>query len=308
MIQVIERGPQTAPGPECRICERRGPAREVFEQPERMFRCRYCGSVQVEQIPTPELLAAFYGRDYLDRYTAGMPAARFEREMPRRHAAKLRLVNRISHPRTLLDAGCGEGQFLALAQQAGWDCVGCDFGLRTAYPDGVVVKAGNLDQHLPFQDEMFDAVTNWAVIEHVRGPLQAVREMYRVLRPGGHLFLDTPLADDWCERLAAARSHWFGPPEHLHVLSALGLRTLVERAGFEVVWHAPYFERNAARFVARRLRNIFVGCCWGGALRVAAPRRWRRLRQEQVTPIGDIQLLVARRPARARREEAAGHA
>lgn len=260
-----------------------------------MVRCPNCGCVQVRELPAVAEIEAFYGTAYLDKYTAGMSQERFCREMPARHHAKLGLVRRVAGVGRLLDVGCGEGLFLEQASRVGFDCWGCDYGLRSAYPDGVRVRTGTLDAEngLPFPDNHFDVVTCWAVIEHVRLPHLAVREMCRVLRPGGFLFCDTPLCNDLCERLVSARSHWFCPPEHLHVFGARGLRVLLEEGGFCIVRHSPFFERSRARWMARRGRNLAVGALLGGSLRLFAPQWWRKARQVRCTQIGDIQLIVA---------------
>jgi len=289
----------------CRIGQNVDQACEQFDKPEAMFRCSRCGCVQVDELPSEEAQADFYGQKYLDKYTAGMSPKRHAYEMPRRHAANLDLVQRMARPRTLLDVGCGEGAFLAEAVKRGLKAQGCDFGLRSEYPPGVTVTSGSLEQRLPFEDGTFDVVTCWAVVEHLREPHHAVREIFRVLRPGGYTFWDTPLADDWCERLVPARSHWFCPPEHLHIFSARGLKHLAESAQFEVVFQSPFHERNMARFFARRLRNLAVGALCGGAVRIASPNRWRTMRDNRETPIGDIQLLVARKPGQIPRNSSA---
>ncbi len=45
---------------------------------------------------------------------------------------------------------------------------------------------------LPLDDNSFDAIICIAVLEHVENPIQAFKEMYRVLKPGGYLFLYVP--------------------------------------------------------------------------------------------------------------------
>jgi SAM-dependent methyltransferase len=280
----------------CRICGLRAAPDETFEEIA-CFRCAACGTVQAIDLPSAEVVARHYA-GYADRYTAGMGESRFAREMPKRHAAKLALVRRHAASGRLLDVGCGEGWFLAQARESGFDAVGCDYSLRTKYPPGVSVKPGMLDREagLPFDDASFDVVTSWAVIEHVRDPHAAMREVRRVLRPGGFFVCDTPLCGDVSERWVAARSHWFCPPEHIHVFSYGSLSRLVWSAGLDVVYSTPSFERTKLRWVLRRTRNFLVGAVAGRALFHLDKPGWERRRNAVVTQIGDIQLLVARKP------------
>lgn len=281
----------------CRVCSFRGPALLPLATDE-MFRCGRCGTVQVSEVPSDARLQEFYRR-YNETYTAGM-GARFAAEMAKRFRAKFRLMQRFGAGQgRLLDVGCGEGMFLRMAAERGYEALGCDYSVRSSYPPGVRVVAGVLDQPggLPFPDASFDVVTIWAVIEHVRDPRQALLEIRRVLRPGGLLFCDTPLCGQACELYAAARSHWFCPPEHLHVFSAAGLRLLHENAGLQPLAHFPSFERNRIRALARWGRNFLVGVLWGGLLRTLDYDRWHQMRRERDTQIGDIQLLVSKAPA-----------
>lgn len=97
----------------------------------------------------------------------------------------------------LLDAGCGTGGLLRwlCAERPASDLIGLDLspiacGLarqRTGLP----VVEGSVTA-LPFGAEEFDAVTSCDVVCQVENPLQAVREFYRVLRPGGVVVLTMP--------------------------------------------------------------------------------------------------------------------
>jgi SAM-dependent methyltransferase len=97
--------------------------------------------------------------------------------------------------RWILDAGCGTGNNLAHLRRFG-RTVGVDLSadaLRLCRSRGVAAARGNL-LALPFADGSFDAVTSFDVIYHrwVADDRVAVREIARVLRPGGLLLLRVP--------------------------------------------------------------------------------------------------------------------
>jgi SAM-dependent methyltransferase len=262
-----------------------------------VYRCPACRTVITRPLPGADVLAAHYA-SYNEEYTAGMGAERYGAEMPKRWLARLALMRRFGAGGRLLDLAGSNGMFGRLASERGFRVSVADFirepkdlGFCTAVPCDLDRVGG-----VPFDDGSFDAVTLWSCIEHVTAPENALRELFRLCRPGGIVAVDTPLIGDSCERAFAARSHWIAPPEHLHVFSALGLRLSIERAGLDVVFHSPFHERTRARWLARRGRNVAVAAA-GALLRSLAPDRWSAARGGRITQAGDIQVLVARKPA-----------
>lgn len=93
----------------------------------------------------------------------------------------------------LLDVGCGFNHRLLSAVEP---FVGEAWGIDRKAPETKrgrlnVVRAG-LDAGLPFDDACFDVVTMLAVLEHLDQPHAVLREIVRVLRPGGRLLLTVP--------------------------------------------------------------------------------------------------------------------
>lgn len=262
-------------------------------------RCPHCHSISADPLPSVETIQEFYD-EYAGRYTAGMWADRYRTEMPKREAAKLRLVGRFCPSGSLLDLGSAHGLFGAIGHESGYRVSLGDYvpGPQDLGFALVVPVDLNRPNGVPYGDNSFDVVTFMSCIEHVMYPDVAVAELARLAKPGGYVAMDTPLAGDWCERNFAHHSHWIGPPEHLNLFSGSGLRRLAERAGLEVVYHTNSFERNLPRWLARKGRNVAVAL-HGVASRAFNAKAWRERRSDGellATQAGDIQMIIARKP------------
>jgi len=97
--------------------------------------------------------------------------------------------------KSLLDAGCGSGWFSQAAHRRGARVTSLDVGIEllreTLRKAPVTAVIGDALQ-LPYRDQSFDIVVSSEMIEHTSAPHQAVREMGRVLKPGGALVLTCP--------------------------------------------------------------------------------------------------------------------
>lgn len=98
----------------------------------------------------------------------------------------------------VLEAGCGLGQWVIVLRDEGVKIFGIDYvldALHTStqhYNGPTVVSCADVSR-LPFPDNTFGAITSFGVVEHFwRGPEAMIREMTRVLAPGGTMFLSVP--------------------------------------------------------------------------------------------------------------------
>ncbi len=153
----------------------------------RMVRCRACGLVYRSPRPVGSVVARSPDADRTDRELE-------ERVGERRSRHFRRFLARAGRPGRLLDIGCGYGFFVQLAQEAGWDAIGLDPDPEAvAYAQArlrVNARCGELGDCC-FPDGAFDLVTLWNVLECVPDPLGLLREVHRVLAPGGRVFIRT---------------------------------------------------------------------------------------------------------------------
>lgn len=139
----------------------------------------------------------------------------------------------------VLDVGSGTGQMARFLTTAGAQVTGIDWspaGLRKA-PDDVWALQANLEYALPFASEHFDAVWCTEVLEHVVSPLRLLRELCRVLKRGGRLFLTTPNSAFHLFRylvLLGRTCSELQHPGHLQFFSERSLKRVLTEGGFQL--------------------------------------------------------------------------
>lgn len=128
-------------------------------------------------------------------------------------------------PRPLLDVGCSVGNLLSIDPK---NSVGIEIdpgAVETCRRRGFTAEVVDLNGQLPFPDAGFGTVHCRHVIEHVWEPLHLMREMRRVLRPGGRIVLLTP-------DFRYAFRTFYDDHTHLRPLTQESLRRLALDAGF----------------------------------------------------------------------------
>lgn len=139
-------------------------------------------------------------------------------------------------PGKILDVGCGDGGFLALAQNAGWKGLGFDYEFRMieiAKARGVEVK---VDEFASFCRSRaageFDAIVLFDVLEHTPEPSELLNLVKPLLKKGGHIALTLPNA---LRPLPFTREEHDYPPHHFTRWTPDAMRGFLERNGFVVV-------------------------------------------------------------------------
>ncbi len=187
-------------------------------------RCIQCG---LEFLPLCYLPEASYS-DAADPYY-------LEQEAERLINAD-RLLDLVPKGGRLLEIGCAVGFLLVAARERGFDVMGVEMSewasgiARERF--GLDVRCGKLED-LGLEDDSFDVVVLADVIEHLTHPDRTLREIRRVLKPGGRVLLLTPDAGSVMARVLGQR--WWGLlDDHYFYFSRSTLRRFLENEGFEV--------------------------------------------------------------------------
>lgn len=152
----------------------------------------------------------------------------------------------------ILEGGCGKGQFVYSLHNRGYDAIGVDFAPKVVEKAKSLVPELQLTvgdvRKLEFSDNVFDGYWSVGVIEHFPEGYEAImNEMYRVLRPGGYLFLTFP----YMSPLRKLKAHLGAYPQfnrttfdrqHFYQF-ALNSQVVIhkfEHAGFKLVKEKPY--------------------------------------------------------------------
>lgn len=220
----------------CPGCGTTGPASELNARdiafgsgvPAVYRRCAACGHLaRTGEIDLPEPNLPFVERVMDHRAVRDLV-----------YAPRLRWLARHAPitPRTrLVDVGCGTGGFLDLARRRhGARCSGVELDpalAARAGRRGLDVTTGDFG-HGP-QGE-FDVVTMFQVLEHLPDPRAALSRAFSLLRPGGVLCVEVPIAD--CLARPIFGPYWFPllPPYHRHICTRRSLRAMAPPEAREV--------------------------------------------------------------------------
>lgn len=297
-----------------------------------MMRCRDCGAGYLDPRPSDDSLSRAYARYYThtegpdepihgDSAIGAIKRALSNGYRNRRYGLTLRpslaigdIVIRMMpgrrrridayyrflprEPGEALDFGCGNGRFLGLARALGWRNVGADFdsaALSVARGHADEVRLGGVET-MDGDCDRYDAVTVAHVFEHVPAPRALAGALFRALKPGGMLFVETP-------NMQAAGRRLFGPCwRGLEALRHLNLPTWRAMSGLLAETGFADIRRHPRRDVLPDLWRQSAALADGGdsegpdRFRYAPPPAWKRMLLTLRPSSTEFLTITARKP------------
>ena len=192
--------------------------------------CRRCSTVYTPYLPWYSS-EVYYETYYWDQNLEPPAFVQSRLEEIVAEFAPYRQTNR------LLDIGCGAGNLLRAARNGGWEAQGLDVAVNAAKHVrelGFEVFHGEL-RDAQFPGAHFDVITAAELLEHLPDPRAELKEIARLLRPGGLFWTTTPHARGLAARVLGLKWRCISPPEHLQLFSANGLKSLMLDVGFREI-------------------------------------------------------------------------
>lgn len=216
----------------CQLCHQTGLKKFEIEGSNSFWLCESCELYQYGQLVDHSAYSSDYHSGYDRHRNKKIRTARI-----RLNRVEPLLNNNSGGPISMLDVGCSVGATLEAARFFDWAAVGVDVSRDAVeYCQQQGLQAQAIDgTNLPFEDNSFDLVVNWHVIEHVQDVRATLREWGRVLKPGGVLFLETPDASSPKVRKLGTSYRKFWAPEHTYTFTYDNLSRFMTESGLEVV-------------------------------------------------------------------------
>lgn len=223
-----------------------------------LARCLDCGLLRLHPQPDAATLSTAYPNEYAPHVRPGVSG--WAKGVLERRSARL-LAGHLAAPKRVLDVGCATGDLLlAIRSRGNTHVTGVEtsaVAVAVAHKRGLNVVRCEIAE-AAFPDGAFDTVLVSHTLEHVSDPLAFMREVQRVLAPGGSAILWLPNADSVEARLLERFWMGYDAPRHLTTFTVGTLGRLLAEAGFEI----------------EEVKHEVIGLEWAWGLRLLARERF----------------------------------
>ncbi len=204
----------------------------VYEMPDILYfpnerfsvsECLGCGLGFTNPRPSRSEIGKYYPSAFFQYFDQDWHRTRYQRE-----AEYLKDI--AADGAALLDVGCANGDFPRHMRALGWQVVGVEIGEAAREINDFPVHRCEFSE-APIQDCSVDAVTAWAVIEHVHSPSAYFAKSAAVLKPGGRLVFLVTNFQSWSSRYLYREDL----PRHLYFFTEETVKRFMEAAGLKLV-------------------------------------------------------------------------
>jgi 2-polyprenyl-3-methyl-5-hydroxy-6-metoxy-1,4-benzoquinol methylase len=232
----------------------------VYSKPDTLYckgewfdvvECKECGLGFVNPMPSPCEMGRYYPSLFYD-YFADKASEHLLRY--RTESEYLKSITR--KDRLLLDVGCANGDFPRFMQSKGWQVEGVEIAESSRPISEFKVFRTELSK-IPISEPRYDAITAWAVIEHVHDPMAYFMKVGEILKPGGlFVFLVTNF-----KSITSRYLFHEDIPRHLYFFSEETIGKYMKKAGLELVmadYSDKIYQMKPLNWLRHYLYKVFL--------------------------------------------------
>ncbi|MBI5065434.1 class I SAM-dependent methyltransferase [Candidatus Woesearchaeota archaeon] len=182
------------------------------------------------------VLNDFYNGEYYNKTWQFKSKYDISLKFKRKYFTKIaKLIEKYKKPGSVLDIGCGTGDFLNVMKKRGWDTFGTELNsyARDFVKKKYNINTNNLDLE-KFEPEKYDLISMSQLIEHIPNPKKLLLQAHRVLKNKGILFLAFPNRFGISIIIKGKNAGRFKGGEHINFFSKETITKLLNETGFKV--------------------------------------------------------------------------
>lgn len=214
---------------------------DYFLTKEKFFinECKNCGFRYTNPQPFESQMGRYYdSKEYISHNSAKKSLVGFLYRFVRSFSikGKYKVIKKRIHSGRILDYGCGEGEFLNYCKKQGWNCVGVEINenaRKIALEKGLKVETP--ERFYSFEEEQFDVITLWHVLEHVYDLNKFIEQAKKSLKRDGFAVIALPNFNSYDAQYY--KKYWaaYDVPRHLWHFSQQNIETFMLDHGFKMV-------------------------------------------------------------------------
>ncbi|HLI92964.1 MAG TPA: class I SAM-dependent methyltransferase [Puia sp.] len=247
----------------------------VSHESFQIWQCQSCTLRFTQDVPDATAIGPYYhSEDYISHSntTRGWVNMLYHKVRKLTLSDKRRLIQSATRKRegSLLDIGAGTGAFVGYMKMQGWEATGLE-------PEAVARERALADHHVSLldmasleslDDNMFDAITLWHVLEHVHDLHHYLDRLRALVKKGGRIFIAVPNYTSYDAVAYGAAWAAYDVPRHLYHFSPDAMEVLLNRHQLQLCYTQPmWYDSFYISMMSEKYRKgNMAGAVWRGLI------------------------------------------
>ncbi len=233
----------------CPVCKKKVSKLDCQYKEFLYYKCSYCSLLVFANPPTQKYLKVLYSKDYArgdDKEHNALLSVLMHLPMGAKafdilryfiYSSRAKSATSAGPHGSVLDIGCGKGEFLKFMKQKDWDISGLEVS------KSLVQSATDLSGGRIYNTELanmkihrkFDSITMWHVFEHLPNPDAVIKQVSKVLKKDGTLIIEVPHSNSLSYKIFKNNWTLLLVPQHLHFWSKDSFNILLSQNNFKTI-------------------------------------------------------------------------